>query len=345
METWQSLLADSITLPAQCAARFRLDPDATARAAGLLPVRINPYFAGLIRNPQDPIGLQVLPRGEEAEDGSCPLDPLGEERHSPVPAVIHRYPDRALLLASSACPVHCRFCTRKRKVAAGFAADGRALAEGVAYLKDRGEIRDVLVSGGDPLLLPDERLGELLSSLRSIPHLKVVRIGSRVPGALPQRVTPALARLLGRFHPLYLNLHFNHPRELTAEAAAACGRLADAGLPLGSQTVLLAGVNDDAATLEALFTGLLAMRVRPYYLFQVDTVRGSSHFRVGLDRALGLGEELRRRASGMAVPTLAVDLPEAGGKVPLTADRVVRREGVTFLRSLEGREIPYPDRD
>jgi lysine 2,3-aminomutase len=240
--------------------------------------------------------------------------------------------------------VLCRFCTRRRLTGPGFEAGEGEEDQALAYLRAHLGVREVILSGGDPLLLSDARLRRLLGLLRAIPHIGVIRIHTRVPGALPQRVDAPLAALLAAHHPVWMNLHFNHPREITASARAAIALLADAGIALGSQTVLLAGVNDDPAVLARLFRELVALRVRPYYLFQMDTVRGTSHFRVSLARALDLGDDLRRALSGIAVPTLAVDLPEGGGKVPLTRDRLVRRDGLTFVRNLEGALIPYPDR-
>jgi lysine 2,3-aminomutase len=333
-QAWQDLIDRSFTPPSD--------------VAGAFPARINPYFASLIREEGDPIWRQVVPSSAEVarerDEGGCPLDPLREEAHSPVANLVHRYPDRALLLVSAACPVLCRFCTRRRLTGPGFDAGEELEDRALAYLRAHPAVREVILSGGDPLLLPDARLRRLLGRLRAIPHVGVIRVHTRVPGALPQRVDAALAALLAAHHPVWMNLHFNHPRELTAEARAAVVRLADAGIALGSQTVLLAGVNDDPAVLARLFRELVGLRVRPYYLFQMDTVQGTSHFRVSLARALDIGDLLRSSLSGIAVPTLAIDLPEGGGKAPLTRDRVLRRDGRTFVRNLEGALIPYPDK-
>ncbi len=346
---WQDLLAQSITSPAALAQTWSLDRSAMEEATGRFPARVNPYFASLIREEGDPIWRQVIPSSAEVaperDEGGCPLDPLREEEHSPVPGLVHRYADRVLLLAGVACPVLCRFCTRRRRTGRVPSTEEIELKQAFRYLRERPSVREVILSGGDPLMLSDRKLNGLLARLREIPHLGVIRIHTRVPGALPQRVTFSLSRLIASFHPVWMNLHFNHPREITPGARAACRLLADAGIPLGSQTVLLAGVNDDPAVLTGLFRALVALRVRPYYLFQADTVQGTAHFRVPLARALDLGDALRRDLSGIAVPILAVDLPQGGGKVPLTRDRIVRRGDDTLVRGLEGRLIPYPDRE
>jgi lysine 2,3-aminomutase len=362
-ECWQDMLARSVTTPAALAGTWSLDPSSARRVTDAFPALINPYFASLIREEGDPIWRQVIPSSAEVApesgeggqrpaeaaldrgEGGCSLDPLREEEHSPVPGLVHRYPDRVLLLAGCACPVLCRFCTRRRRTGRTPRAEETGLEEAMSYLRGRPAVREVILSGGDPLLLSDGLLQDLLARLREIPHLGVIRIHSRVPGALPARVTAGLARLVAAFHPVWINLHFNHPRELTWQARASCRVLADAGIPLGSQTVLLAGVNDDEAVLAGLFRGLVETGVRPYYLFQADTVRGTAHFRVPLARALAIGDALRRGTSGIAMPTLAVDLPEGGGKVPLTRDRIVRRDGCTLVRGTAGRLIPYPDRE
>jgi lysine 2,3-aminomutase len=270
-------------------------------------------------------------------------DPLAEERLSPVPGLVHRYPDRALLLVTPRCAVYCRFCTRKRLVGR---SDGPAfdLAAATDYLAAHPGIREVVVSGGDPLVLADERLAEILAALRALPSVEVLRLHTRVPAVQPARVTAALAATLARFHPLYVMIHVAHPRELTPAVVAACGRLADAGLPLGSQTVLLRGVNDDPDVLAELFRGLLRARVRPYYLHQCDLTEGIEHFRTPLDRGIALLEALRGRLSGTALPTFVVDLPGGLGKVPLGPEHVVAREpGGTRLRAPGGQTVVYPD--
>jgi len=296
--------------------------------------------------PADPLARLCLPDAREL----VPVpwlrrDPLAEERLSPVPGLIHRYPDRALLLVTPRCAIYCRFCTRKRLVGR---ADGPPfdLAAAAAYVAAHPEIREVIVSGGDPFVLPDERLAEILGALRAIPSVEVLRVHTRVPAVQPARVTPALAATLARFHPLYVMIHVAHPRELTPEVLSACALLADAGLPLGSQTVLLRGVNDDPDVLADLFRGLLRARVRPYYLHQCDLTEGSEHFRTPLDRGIAILAALRGRLSGTALPTFVVDLPGGLGKVPLTPEHIVAREpGGTRLRAPGGQTVLYPDPD
>ncbi len=345
MELWQQNLAQSLTHPDELAARFGIDPAPLAEVARRYPMRITPHYLGLIREAGDPIWRQCVPDPRElAEDGSLP-DPLAEENLSPVPSVIHRYPDRVVFLASVACAVYCRFCTRKRKVGcAGMALTGEAMSAGLDYIASRPAIRDVLLSGGDPLLLSDGALEDLLGRLQAIPHVEMVRIGSRVPVTLPERVTPRLCDLLGRHHPLYLNTHFNHPRELTAEAAEACARLAAAGVPLGNQTVLLRGVNDDPRVMAALLTGLLKIRVRPYYLHQMDLVAGTGHFRTRVETGLAILKSLRGPVSGMAIPHYVIDTPGGRGKVPILPEYVERMGETVVLRTPAGERLEFPNR-
>ncbi len=316
-------------------------------APGKFAVSVTPHFAALM-NPHDPdcpIRRQVVPRQEELVVGEGDMvDPCGEDHHSPLPGLVHRYPDRVLLLALDTCAAYCRYCTRSRLVAQGHLEPlARRLDRIVSYLEEHTEVRDVLLSGGDPLLFSDERLDALLARLRRIPHLEFLRIGSRVPCFLPQRITPELVALLRR-HRVWLSLHFSHPRELTREVAAACDLLADGGIPLGSQTVLLRGVNDAAATLKALFHGLLKMRVRPYYLYQCDPVVGTSHLRTSVATGLQIVSQLRGHTTGYAVPTYVVDAPGGGGKIPLQPETVSACEdGVWTLVNWEGKRFTYQD--
>jgi len=283
---------------------------------------VTPYYASLIRRPDDsdPIFRLCVARAAELEDTVFDeSDPFGESAHEAFPGVIRRYRDRALVLVALDCAAYCRHCTRKHRVGRRSttrpAADPRRVA---AWLAARPEIREALISGGEPLRLSTARLDRWLGEIRRrAPNIEILRIGTRAPVVLPQRVDRALCAMLRRHHPVWMNLHFNHPAELTAEAAEACARLADAGVPLGNQTVLLRGVNDDADTLEALFRGLIRVRVRPYYLFQCDPVRGVGHFRVPPARGRALMRELRRRLTGLAVPTYVRDAPDAESKVPM----------------------------
>jgi lysine 2,3-aminomutase len=281
------------------------------------PFRASAHFRKLLQFPGDPLWRQVVPDAAELSDGEGLEDPLAEEALSPVPNLVHRYPDRVLWLVAHECALHCRFCTRKRRWRHPLPMTADLLQRGLAYLEEHREVSDVLLSGGDPLMLEDERLESILRALRRIPHIEIIRIGTRVPGALPGRVTPALARMLARSHPLYLNLHFNHPLEITPEVRQACSLLADAGIPLASQTVLLKGVNDDPHILGTLFKKLLTLRVRPYYLLQMDLTRSTAHFRTPLSAGLKIMRALKNHISGMAVPQFVIDLPGGHGKVPL----------------------------
>ncbi|MBU2490104.1 MAG: KamA family radical SAM protein [Proteobacteria bacterium] len=328
-----------LSRPEDFAARFGMDARGVARATAGHPALVNPYFLSLIRSADDPLGRQVVPDPREADDPSGP-DPLAEESMSPAPGLVHRYPDRVLLLAETRCAVRCRYCMRKRLAGESAPDPGPALA----YIRDNPGVREVILSGGDPLMMETGRLEDLLARLKAIPHVEVLRIHSRVPGALPERISPDLAAMLARFHPLYVNIQFNHPAELTPQAGRACGLLAETGIPLGSQTVLLAGVNDRAETLAALFRGLLALRVRPYYLHHLDRVPGTAHFQVPLSRGLRILEDLRGRLPGIAVPQYMVDLPGGGGKVPVTPRYILGRQGGAWLiRDVDGRVVRVPE--
>jgi lysine 2,3-aminomutase len=323
---------------------------AILRHTGTLPVGITPYYAGLLNalDPAQPLRRTVVMVSEEYQQSPGEAaDPLGEDRDSPVPGVVHRYPDRVLLLVTGTCPVYCRYCTRSRMV--GFPGgeyefNTSQWTRAIDYIAGTPTVRDVLISGGDPLVLSDDKLEWLLERLRRIPHVEFLRIGTKVPPALPQRVTDELARMLAKYHPLWMSLHFTHPDELTPEVAQACGRLANAGIPLGSQTVLLAGVNDSADTLKSLFQGLLKLRVRPYYLYQCDPVSGSAHFRVPVERGIEIIRSLRGHTTGYAVPVYVIDAPGGGGKIPMQPDYVIGREGSDLLlRNYAGQVYRYPD--
>jgi lysine 2,3-aminomutase len=323
MKHWQTLLQKSLTDPAQLLAYFRFDPGNIHRVTAVYPMRINPYYLSLIKKPGDAIWRQAVPDALELTDTVCMEDPLNEENLSPVPNLVHKYPDRALFLVHNQCAVYCRFCTRKRKVGRKeMRVSLKIINGGINYLQQTPAIKDVLVSGGDPLLLDDNRLNYILSRLRAIKHVDIIRIGSRVPCTLPMRVTKKLAAMIKRYHPVYINSHFNHPDEITPEAAKACNRLADAGIPLGSQTVLLKGINDDPEIIKQLMYKLLHMRVKPYYLFQTDMTKGTDHFRTPIDKGLEIMKSLIGNVSGMAVPTFAVDAPGGGGKIPLLPDYI-----------------------
>jgi lysine 2,3-aminomutase len=272
-------------------------------------------------------------------------DPCGEDGHSPVPGLVHRYPDRVLFLVTDRCASYCRYCTRSRLVSNASGYDFHPeFARQIDYIRQHPEIRDVLLSGGDPLLFSDDKLAHLLGELRSIPHVEFLRIGSRIPVFLPQRITPQLCATLRKFHPLFLSIHTNHPRELTVEVREALGRLADAGLPLGNQSVLLRHVNDDVIVMRALVQKLLMCRVKPYYLYQCDLIAGSAHLRASVRKGLELMEGLRGHTSGYAVPQYVIDAPGGGGKVPVNPEYVLSRNADrVVIRNFEGKIFEYPE--
>jgi lysine 2,3-aminomutase len=313
-----------------------------------LAIQITPYYLSLCdpKDPRCPIRRQCVPHADEAREAPGDLaDPLGEVAHEVAPHLVQRYPDRALLLATDRCGVYCRFCTRSRMVGdGGGAAPLDRLAPAFAYLEAHPEVRDVIVSGGDPLTLSTDRLARLVARVRAIPSVDTIRLATRVPVTLPSRVTAELVRALRPHHPIWVMTHFNHPKELTPAAERACRRLVDHGFPVNNQTVLLAGVNDDARTLEALFRGLVRWRVRPYYLLQADPVRGTGHLRTPIATGVRIMEQLQGRLSGIALPKLIVDTPGGMGKVPIGPDYVVAREpGRTVLRTHRGVTVDYLD--
>ncbi|MEN6555772.1 MAG: lysine 2,3-aminomutase [Anaerolineaceae bacterium] len=314
---------------------------------GLFRVEVTPYFASLIDpdNPFDPIRRQVIPTARELQSFTGMMeDSLAEDMHSPVPGLVHRYPDRVLMLITNQCATYCRYCTRGRLVGdprQGFMRDFEAQ---IAYIRRTPQIRDVLISGGDPLTLSPEHLERVLSSLREIPHVEIIRIGSRVPVFLPQRITPQLTALLEKYHPLWLNIHVNHPNEITAELAEACDRLSRAGIPLGNQSVLLAGVNDDPYLMRRLVQDLARIRVRPYYIYQCDLVAGAGHFRTPVSKGLEILEALRGHTSGFCVPTYVVDAPGGGGKIPVMPNYVLSSSpDKVVLRNFEGYISAYSE--
>ena len=312
------------------------------------PMAITPYYASLIEKSDaaDPVFKMCVPQLDELFNPSCLReDPLEENEDMPVPGLVHRYPDRALLIATTTCSAYCRHCTRKRLAGMRESVISvKRLEQVVSYLSAHPEIRDVIVSGGDPLTMPTDAVATVLSRLRSVKTVEIIRIGTRVPVVLPMRITDELVTMLRKFHPLWINTHFNHPNELTPEAAAACAKLADAGIPLGNQTVLLRGVNDTPQIIEQLCRGLVRMRVRPYYLYQCDLVRGIEHFRTPLTRGIEIIEYLRGRVSGIAIPNFVVDGPHGAGKVPLMPNYVVSVSPThTVLRNHEGMLVNYPE--
>jgi len=343
-------MANRIRNPQQLLAAFpRLagGPDLTY-VMTKYPMAITPYYASLIRRADscDPIFQMCVPQGQELTDPPfLTPDPLEECRDMPVPGMVHRYPDRALVIATTMCSTYCRHCTRKRIAGTRETSiTKRRLEQIAAYLTEHPQISDVIVSGGDPLTMTTEHLEMVLSRLRQVPSVQIIRIGSRVPVVLPMRITDDLCQMLRKYHPIWVNTHFNHPQELTPESAEACRRLADAGVPLGNQSVLLRGVNDDPRIIEHLCRGLVRMRVRPYYMYQCDLVRGVEHFRTPLTRGMEIMEYLRGRLSGLAIPTFVVDAPHGGGKIPVLPTYVVSQSPThTVLRNYEGMLIAYPE--
>lgn len=317
-------------------------------AKSKLAMAVPPSYFNLIdqQDEQCPIRWQVIPRLEETETASWELsDPCGEDAHSPVPGLVHRYPDRVLFLVTDRCAAYCRYCTRSRLVsnASGYGFHPQ-FEEQIAYIEKTESIRDVLISGGDALLFSDEKLEYLLSRLRAIPHIEFLRIGSRIPIFLPQRITPVLCDMLKQFHPLFISVHANHPRELTTEVRAGLERLTDAGIPLGNQSVLLKHVNDDPVTMKALVQKLLMCRVRPYYVYQCDLIAGSAHLRTSVRRGLEIMDSLRGHTTGYAVPQYVIDAPGGGGKIPVNPEYVLSRNNDrVVVRNFEGKVFEYPE--
>ena len=349
--SWQWQIQNRICSP-RVLSRFldlSLDEMGTfAESKTKLPLGITPYYLSLLyaSKPGDPLRRTVVPTVHEffqlpGEEN----DPLGEEGHTQLPGLVHRYPDRVLLLVSGFCSTYCRYCTRSRMVGHDKIYPSKArLEKAIDYIRSTPSVRDVLLSGGDPLTLSDTKLDWILSRVREIPHVEIVRIGTKVPAVLPQRITPELIQVLRKYHPLWMSLHFTHPDECTPETYEACGRLADAGIPLGSQTVLLKGINDDVMTMKSLMHHLMKMRVKPYYLYQCDPVIGSGHFRTSVAKGLEIIRGLRGHTSGYAVPTYVVDAPGGGGKIPLLPNYVIsHNETELLLQNYENRLFSYPE--
>lgn len=354
LEQWESYqwqMANRIQTVEQLRQVIRLTPTeerATARKSGRFIMGIPPYWASLMDNEDAgcPIRRQAVPVEEEYKLSPNDLiDPLAEDSHMPIPGLVHRYPDRVLLLVVEICSMYCRFCTRSRVVgtSAGYSKPTN-IDQAIDYIRAHRKIRDVLISGGDPLTLSDERLDDILTKLKSIPHVDFVRIGTRNPVTLPYRVTESLCNVLKKHKPVWMSLHFNHPKEVTPPVKKACGMLADAGVPLGSQTVLMKGINDRAPIMKKLFHELLKIRVRPYYIYQCDPVKGTAHFRTSVATGVQIIEKLRGHTSGYAVPTFVVDGPGGGGKIPLMPNYVVSyKDGVWTLRNFAGKLFTYKE--
>jgi lysine 2,3-aminomutase len=346
---WRWQLRNMLTTQKQVAQLVALS--ATERAGfaaseGLFRVGITPYYASLMdpNNEHCPIRLQSLPSPQEANIRPEEMrDPLGEDTHNPVKTVVHKYPDRVLLLVVDRCGIYCRHCNRRRLVGGDDPPNHDELSEGIAYIAKTKRIRDVLISGGDPLLLSTARLGSILTRLRQIPHVETIRIGTRLPVVCPMRIDDELCAMLRKHHPLFVNTHFNHAKELTPEAKRGCERLVDAGIPVGNQAVLLRGINSSVRSLRELMRGVLRMRVRPYYLFQGDTVLGTDHLRTTVEDAQRLYEGLRGYMSGMAMPHLVLDAPGGGGKVPIFPNYILSsNEHEVMVRNYRGLTVSYP---
>ena len=313
-----------------------------------LAMAITPHFFNLIDrdDPECPIRKQIIPRVEETWTSPYEMsDPCGEDSHMPVPGLVHRYPDRVLFLVTDRCAAYCRYCTRSRVVSGVGEQELETDYEAAfRYLEEHTEVRDVLLSGGDPLLFSDNKLERILRRLRAIPHIEFLRIGSRIPIFLPQRITPGLCSMLQKYHPLFMSIHVNHPRELTIEVKEALERLANHGVPLGNQSVFLKGVNDDVEIMKTLVQKLLMCRVKPYYLYQLDLIQGSSHLEAPVEEGIKIIEGLRGHTTGYAVPQYVIDAPGGGGKVPINPDYVLLRNSErTLIRNFEGRTFEYPE--
>lgn len=354
-QDWRWQLSNRVTTLEELQRHITLHPDESAGvkvSRGKFAMSITPYWIALMdkEDPRCPIRRQVVPHIRETCTARYEfIDPCGEEKDTPVPGLVHRYPDRVLLIVTDKCASYCRFCTRKRIVCEGedIILEKR-LEQAITYIKKNKNIRDVLISGGDPLVLPDSKLEYILSSLRAISQIEILRIGTRAPITLPQRITDGLLNLLAKYHPLWMSLHINHPLELTGEVRAACNRLADKGIPLGSQTVLLRGINDNVEVLKRFMQQLLTIRVRPYYLYQCDPVFGTEHLRTPISKGIEIMKGLRGWTTGYAVPAFVIDAPGGGGKIPIGPDYVVGYEkdsysgqGKIVIRNYEGKKFEY----
>jgi len=344
MEEWQKELKESVTTPRQLAAVFPVDAQIIEKVAERYPMRITPHYLKLISRPGDPIWRQCVPDVAELDGAGFPEDPLCEDDLSPVPHLVHRYPRRVLLLVSGSCAMYCRFCTRKRKVGCGaMQVSFSEVLAGIDYIAKTQQVNEVILSGGDPLMMSDLLLGEILGRIARIPHVELLRLATRTPAVLPARITESLCTVLRRHVPLFLTTHFNHPTEITPESAEACARLADAGIPLGNQTVLMKGVNDSEEVLAELFTKLLRIRVRPYYLHHMDTTAGTAHFRTTLERGMEIVTALRASVSGLAIPHYIVDTPGGKGKVPILTSHVEELGETTILKTAKGERVRIPN--
>ena len=345
MSDWQKILHEGVDTLEKLANRFGhdvIDVEALKPAFDNFQMRLTPAALAQIKEVGDPMWNQYVPTVQELEIVDGVIDSLDEDGDSPVPNITHRYPDRALFLVSPVCATYCRFCTRRRKVGDPEKIPLNQYDSAFAYLAEHAEVRDVILSGGDPMMLSDRRLEYIFQRLRAIPHIEIIRIGSRITSHLPERITPEFCEMVRKYHPVYMNTHFNHPSELTPASVAALARLADAGIPLGCQTVLLKGVNDDPQVMKELMQKLLMARVRPYYIYMADQVAGGEHFRTQVEKGLEIVKALRGWTSGLAVPHFVIDAPGGGGKVPLLPEYVEEiTEDEVIFRNYEGKRFVY----
>ena len=350
-EDWRWQLRHRITKAEQLKLLLNLNEEESAAidaSKGRMATAITPYFATLMSrsDPHCPIRRQAIPTPEEFHLSPHDLfDPCAEDENSPVHGLVHRYPDRVLLLVTDKCAVYCRYCTRRRLVGSSekCITEGE-LDEAIGYIQATKKVRDVLISGGDPLLLEDDHLEGILTKVRKIPHVEIVRIGTRVPVTLPQRITPSLTNMLKKYHPLWMSIHFSHPKEVTKEVRRACAMLGDAGIPLGSQTVLLRGINDKPSIMKRLMHELLKIRVRPYYIYQCDLAMGTEHFRTPIAVGINIIEKLRGHTTGYAVPSFVIDAPGGGGKIPVGPTYLISQDkGKMVLRNYQGRVFEYQE--
>ena len=350
-QDWRWQLRNRITKAEQLKLLLNLNEEEVAAidaSKGKMATAITPYFVTLMSrtDPNCPIRRQALPTLEEFHVSPHDLlDPCAEDENSPVHSLVHRYPDRVLLLVTDKCAVYCRYCTRRRMVGSSEnCIQEEELDAAIAYIQATKKIRDVLISGGDPLLLEDDHLERILSKLRKVPHVEMVRIGTRVPVTCPQRITPALTNMLKKYHPLWMSIHFSHPKEITKEVRRSCGLLADSGIPLGSQTVLLRGINDKPSIMKRLMHELLKIRVRPYYIYQCDLAMGTEHFRTPIAVGMNIIEKLRGHTTGYAVPSFVIDAPGGGGKIPVGPTYLISQDkGKMVLRNYQGKVFEYQE--
>lgn len=349
---WKRILRKSISNPKEIAELFHISEEEMNKICEKYPARITPYYASLIQEKGDAVYKQCVPDLKEITDSFGDEDPLHEEpehqKRQNVPGLItHRYPDRVLFRISNQCAMYCRFCTRKRKVGdANKNPNWNDVLQGIKYIEEHKEIRDVLLSGGDPLMLDDSVLEKIIKSVFEIMETRknsIIRIGTRIPCVLPQRITPEFCNMLKKYQPIYLNTHFNHPNEITSESRKACSLLADSGIPLGNQTVLLKGVNDNPETMKELMQSLIAMRVKPYYIYQADLVRGTNHFRTKVEKGFEILDTLIGHTSGLCVPHLVIDAPSGGGKIPVAPNSIldINNKEVKLMNFEKG-EFKYP---